>query len=71
MRSTKCVFLKISQNSQETACAGFSFAIILQAFSLQFYVKRDSSRGVWRAIPPKINNFFPACILFLCITKHI
>ena len=35
--SLKKVFLKISQNSQENICAGFSFAIKLQAGNLQLY----------------------------------
>ena len=35
--SVKMVLLKISQNSQENACAGVSFLIKLQSFSLQRY----------------------------------
>ena len=45
--STKKVFLKISQHIQENTCVGVSFSINLQAFSLQLYLKRDSSTGVF------------------------
>ena len=44
--SLKKVFLKISQNSHENACARVSFLIKLQASSLQLYQKRDSDTGV-------------------------
>ena len=44
--SIKKVFLKISQNSQKNACAGFSFLIKLQIWELQLYSKRDSGTGV-------------------------
>ena len=41
------MFLKILQNSQENTCAKVSFLIKLQAPNLQFYLKKDSSAGVF------------------------
>ena len=43
--SVKKVFLKISQNSQESTCTRVSFLIKLQARGLQLYLERDSGTG--------------------------
>ena len=43
----KKVFLKISQNSQESTFARVSFLIKLQALGLQLYEKRDSGVAVF------------------------
>ena len=43
----KKVFLEISQNSQENTCDRVSFLIKLQAWALQFYLKRDSGTGIF------------------------
>ena len=43
--SVKKVFLEISQNSQENGCVRVYFLIKLQAWGLQFYLKRDSDTG--------------------------
>ena len=40
MCSIKKVFLEISQNSQENACARVSFLVKLQAWRLQLYLKK-------------------------------
>ena len=45
--SKKWVFLEISQISQENTCTGVSFLINFQAFSLQLYLNRGSSIGVF------------------------
>ena len=42
-RSTKQLFLKPTQNSQEGTCAETSFLMNFQAFSLQLYLTIDSS----------------------------
>ena len=47
-RSTKWLFLKFLQNSQENTCPGVFFLINLKAFSPQLYLTRDSSAGVFR-----------------------
>ena len=43
----KKMFLKISQNLQETTCARVSLLIQLQALGLQLYEKIDSGTGVF------------------------
>ena len=43
--SVKKVFLEISQNSEENACARFAFLIKLPTSGLQFMKKRDSCTG--------------------------
>ena len=43
--SSKKLFWKISQNSQENTCARVSF--LIRAWGLQLYLKRDSGTGVF------------------------
>ena len=43
----KKMFLKISQNPKENTCVGVSFLIKLQAWKLQFYLKRDPDAVVF------------------------
>ena len=45
--SVKKVFWKISQSSQESTCAEFSFKIKLLFQDLHLYLKRDSGTGVF------------------------
>ena len=49
------VFLKTSQNSQESTCFGVSFLIKIQAGGLQLYWKIDSNTGVFLWI---LRNFY-------------
>ena len=48
--SMKKLFLKISLNSMQNTCAGVSFLIKLQTYSLQLYRKRDSGAGIFLQI---------------------
>ena len=43
----KIGILKISATYQENTCVKLSFLINLQAFSLQLYLKKESSTGVF------------------------
>ena len=45
--STRKLFLKISQYSQENTCVGISFLIKMQAFRAPALLKRDSNTGVF------------------------
>ena len=45
--STRKLFLKISQYSQENTCVGISFLIKMQVFRAPALLKRDSNRGVF------------------------
>ena len=45
--STRKLFLKISQYSQENNCVGISFLIKMQAFGAPALVKRGSNTGVF------------------------
>ena len=45
--STRKLFLKISQYSQENTCVGISFLIKIQAFRAPALLKRDSNTGVF------------------------
>ena len=63
--STKLVFLKISQNSQEKTCAGVSFSINLLTLSLQLYLTTDSSTGFFFKFCKTFNN------TIWTITKHL
>ena len=54
MCSIKKVFLEISQNSQENACARVSFLVKLQAWRLQLYLKK---RLRYRGFPVNFVKF--------------
>ena len=61
----KKVFLEISQNLQENACAScarVSFLIKLQASGLHIYWKRDSATGVFRWILRNLQNTSGVCL---------
>ena len=45
--STRKLFLKILQYSQENTCVGISFLIKMQAFRAPALLKRDSNTGVF------------------------
>ena len=63
--STKLVFLKILQNSQQKTCAGVSFSIHLLTFSLQLYLTTDSWTGFFFKFCKTFNN------TIWTITKHL
>ena len=62
------MFLEISQNSQENACARVSFLTKLQSWALQFYQKRDSGAGVF---PVNFEYRIPPVAASVCCRKKV